>query len=56
MPFQSQNSKGDQEWTENRMEYATDTNSVGNGLKVSGLVWRPAQNDFVFDLQGLLDI
>lgn len=33
-----------------------ETETHGSVLKVLGLVWRPATDDFVFDLRGLLVI
>ncbi|XP_057711992.1 uncharacterized protein LOC130929085 [Corythoichthys intestinalis] len=43
-------------WTECGLEHTTETHACGNVLKVLGLVWKPESDDFVFDLNGLLDI
>lgn len=37
-------------------EQATEPVTCGNVLKVLGLVWKPEEDHFVFDLNGLLDI
>ena len=43
-------------WAENGFEQATEPVTCGNVLKVLGLVWKPEEDHFVFDLNGLLDI
>ncbi|KAL7881123.1 hypothetical protein SRHO_G00033770 [Serrasalmus rhombeus] len=45
-----------EKWQEVSMDCAAQQEPPGSILKVLGLVWRPATDDFVFDLRGLLDI
>lgn len=45
-----------EKWQESSMDCAAHPEPHGSILKVLGLVWRPATDDFVFDLRGLLDI
>lgn len=43
-------------WQESSMDCTVETETHGSVLKVLGLVWRQATDDFVFDLRGLLVI
>lgn len=43
-------------WKENGVECIGESESSGNVLKVLGLVWRPEEDDFVFDQRGLMNI
>ncbi len=43
-------------WQESSMDCAVEPETHGSVLKVLGLVLRPATDDFVFDLRGLLVI
>lgn len=44
-----------EKWTDNGIKQATEPVTCGNVLKVLGLVWKPEQDHFVFNLNGLLD-
>lgn len=45
-----------EKWQQGLMDCAVHPESHVSVLKVLGMVWRPATDDFVFDLRGLLDI
>lgn len=45
-----------EKWQKSLMDCAVQPEPHGSVLKVLGMVWRPATDDFVFDLRGLLDI
>ncbi|XP_038162876.1 uncharacterized protein LOC119797746 [Cyprinodon tularosa] len=44
-----------EKWQEISLDCTAQPETHGSVLKVLGLVWRPATDDFVFDLRGLLD-
>ena len=45
-----------EKWQESLMDCVVQPEPHRSVLKVLGLVWKPATDDFVFDLRGLLDI
>lgn len=43
-------------WTKDQIESPADSETNNTALKVLGLIWRYDHDDFVFDLQQVLDV